>query len=327
LSSPLFGPGCRRLATFALAMAAVSAQPAPVFHHLHLNSVNPEAAIDFYTRQFPSTSKSTFAGLPALKTGSVYVLFNKVNSPPPTEPQTALWHFGWHVVDVRKNLETYQRDRITLLPLHASDEGGEVFVSSDAMPGAGGTLGRTKAQLAEGKASGVKPAGGAGFAYLQGPDKAIVEYQGNMPAERFNHVHMYQEEPACAVLWYQKHLNAKVAAGRGPPRTESDCKVPRGEPSWPALEREGTVRSPSGAVSFGDVALLWYSNPGKMPLVGSQGHLADHIGLSVTNLDEWIAKLHAEGVTFLKQPYKLGVARAIMIEGPSKEAIELIELQ
>ena len=27
----------------------------PGFHHLHLNSVDPEAAIDFYTRQFPST--------------------------------------------------------------------------------------------------------------------------------------------------------------------------------------------------------------------------------------------------------------------------------
>ena len=40
--------------------------PAPGFHHLHLNSVDPEAAIDFYTRQFPSTSKTSWGGLPAL---------------------------------------------------------------------------------------------------------------------------------------------------------------------------------------------------------------------------------------------------------------------
>jgi len=39
----------------------------PGFHHLHLNSTNPEAAIAFYTRQFPSTSKITFAGTPALQ--------------------------------------------------------------------------------------------------------------------------------------------------------------------------------------------------------------------------------------------------------------------
>ena len=41
--------------------------PTPGFHHLHLNSVNPEAAIAFYVRQFPSTSASTFAGQPALQ--------------------------------------------------------------------------------------------------------------------------------------------------------------------------------------------------------------------------------------------------------------------
>jgi len=41
--------------------------PAPSFHHLHLNSVDPDAAIDFYTRQFASTSKTTWNGIPALR--------------------------------------------------------------------------------------------------------------------------------------------------------------------------------------------------------------------------------------------------------------------
>src|SRR5215510_5016781 len=89
----------------------------PGFHHLHLNSLNPDAAIDFYTRQFPSTAKTTFAGLPALQAGKVYVLFTKVSAPPATQPQTAIWHFGWHVVDVHKNLEMYeQRKDVHLLP-------------------------------------------------------------------------------------------------------------------------------------------------------------------------------------------------------------------
>ena len=61
------------------------ALPPPHFHHLHLNSVNPDAAIDFYTKQFPSTSKATVAGFPALKAGQVYVLFTKVSAPPPVE--------------------------------------------------------------------------------------------------------------------------------------------------------------------------------------------------------------------------------------------------
>lgn len=302
------------------------ALPPPGFHHLHLNSTNPDAAIDFFAKQFPTTSKATLAGFPALKTGKVYVLFTKVASTPAIEPQSAIWHFGWHVVDVRKNYETYRQNNVPLLPLYTSGEGESVYVSSDAMPGAAGTLGRTKAQLAEGKATGVKPAGGAGFAYLQGPDGAIVEYQGNMPAERFNHVHMYQEDPVCAGLWYQKHLDAK-SGGRGPQRTEADCKVERSERSWPALDKQGTSRVPGGGVAFDDVGLFWYANQGDTPLVSTRGQLYDHFALSVTNLDAWIPRLKGDGVKFLGQPYKFGDTRAVMIEGPSREAIELVEVK
>ena len=62
---------------------------------------------------------------------------------------------------------------------------------------------------------------------MQGPDNALVEYAGNHPAERFNHVHLFQEDPFCAQLWYQKHLNAPVFAGRTPAHalTEATCKV------------------------------------------------------------------------------------------------------
>jgi len=306
------------------------ALPAPGFHHLHLNSVNPDAAIEFYIKQFPSTSRSSVAGFPALKAGKVYVLFTKVSAPPPIEPQTAIWHFGWHVVDVRKNLALYkERKEVKLLPLYTTEQGGSVLISSDTWPGTGGLLGLIKAQIAEAKAAGVKPRGGAGFAYLEGPDRAIVEYQGDMPVERFNHVHMFQEEPICAQLWYQKHLNAPVSqptTGQTP-HTEADCKVEHSERSWPALEREGSIRQPSGGVLFDDVALNWYVRQGDKPLVGTRGHLADHIALSVSNLDAWIAKLRGEGVNFLEPPYKFGDTRAVMIEGPSHEALELVEIK
>ena len=33
------------------------------------------------------------------------------------------------------------------------------------------------------------------------------------------------------------------------------------------------------------------------------------------------------GMAFLEQPYRLGDARAVMIEGPSREAIELVEVR
>jgi len=309
--------------------------PAPGFHHLHLNSVDPDAAIEFYLRQFPTSSKARWGGLPALAApDNVLILFSPVATPPATSPQTAIWHFGWHVTDTRASLDTYKRrSGLTLLPLYTTDEsgdeGGSVLVSSDTWPSAGRTPGLTKAQIAEAKANGVQPTRSGGFGYMRGPDDALVEYAGNHPAERFNHVHMFQDDPFCAQLWYQKHLNAPVFAARtsDTPLTDATCKVPRGpDRTWPALDRAGMFRAPSAAVVFGDVALPWYVRQGDRPLASSRGQLYDHIALGVADLDAWVAKLRSERVTFLEEPYALGGTRVVMIEGPSREALELVEI-
>jgi catechol 2,3-dioxygenase-like lactoylglutathione lyase family enzyme len=149
---------------------------APGFHHLHLNSVDPEAAIDFYTKRFATTAKTTWGGLPALMSpNNVLLLFTKVETQPATSPQTAFWHFGWHVLDTRETLKEFEaQPDVTLLPLYTGDEGGRVFVSSDTWPGTGGVLGRTIEQIAEAKARGVEPTRRGGFGYIQGPDNAML---------------------------------------------------------------------------------------------------------------------------------------------------------
>ncbi len=305
--------------------------PTPEFHHIHLNSVDPDRAIDFYTRQFPTTAKGSWGGFPALKSpNDVLVLFTRVDTPPSSEPQSAIWHFGWHVTDARHSLETYKsRSEVELLPLYTTDEGGSVLISSDTWPSIGNVLGLTKAQIAEARAKGVKPAGGGGFSYMRGPDAALVEYAGNHPAERFNHVHLYQEDPIGALEWYQQHLNAPQRPGYAPtPAGGTDGTAARGpDRTWPALNREGMFRSPRAGVEFGDVSMMWYSNQGDRPLASSRGQLQDHIALKVADLDAWADKLKSEGVSFLEQPYQLGDTRALMIEGPSREAIELVEVR
>ena len=303
----------------------------PGFHHLHLNSVDPDAAIDWYTRQFPSTTKGSWGGFPALLSpNNVMLLFNRVATPPTSTPQSAIWHFGWHVVDARASLAEFRaRPEVDVLPLYTSDEGGSVLISSDTFPNVGGVLGLTKAQIADARARNVAPPGGGGFAYMTGPDEALVEYAGNYPAERFNHIHLWQEQPLCAQLWYEKHLNAPARASFGAVTvTEADCNVPRGsDRTWPALNREGMFRTPRAGVEFGDVVLTWYANQGDEPLVSPLGQLQDHFALSVGDLDAWVAKLRGEGVALLRQPYALGDTRAVMVEGPSREAIELVEVR
>ena len=305
---------------------------APKFHHLQLNSVDPDAAIAFYVKQFPSTSKTVWEGMPALATpNNVLIVFNKITQAPDADPNvTAYWHFGWSVTDSRKSLNIFRAQDL-LVPFYTDDQGDFVGISSDTYPYPPGVPGRTRAQVAEAKAQNLQPTHVAGNGYILGPDRAIIEFTGNAPAERFDHVHIWQDEPVCAQLWYQKHLNAaprRQRADANPPPTEENCKLPRGlEPSWPSLIKQGTYRSPTGGVSFGDVAMNWYPNQGDRLLAPSRGHLIDHVGLGVPDLNAWIDKLKNEGVTFLRQPYKVGDARAVMIEGPSHEAIELVEVK
>ena len=137
-----------RAGAVVLALAAFaqpdpgSRLPVPAFHHLHLNSVNPDAAIEFYVQAFPSTAKTTFAGQPSLRSpNNVLVLFNKVAAPPATQPQTAFWHFGWHVTDVRATLARFLTEKVPLLPLYTGAGTRTVFVSSDTYPGSAGVLG------------------------------------------------------------------------------------------------------------------------------------------------------------------------------------------
>jgi catechol 2,3-dioxygenase-like lactoylglutathione lyase family enzyme len=288
--------------------------PTPGFHHLHLNSVDPDAAIDFYTRQFPSTTKGRWGGIAALESpNNVLVLFDR------------------HVADSQAAVRSFKdRPEVEMRPLYTSDEGGSVLISSDTWPSIGNTLGLTREQIAEAKDKGVQPTRKGGFAYMSGgPENALFEIAGDYPAERFNHVHMWHEQPFCALAWYKKHLNAPVRQGFPDTQlTDDNCRVERGaDRTWPALNREGMFRSPRAGVEFGDVVLTWYMNQGDEPLASSRGQMQDHIGLGVADLDAWIEKLRGEGVTFLDGPYRLGDTRAVMIEGPSREAIELVEVK
>ena len=57
--------------------------PTPKFHHLHVNAMDPDAAIGWYTRQFASTSAGMGGGHKALLSpNDVMILFSKVDRRP-----------------------------------------------------------------------------------------------------------------------------------------------------------------------------------------------------------------------------------------------------
>ncbi len=308
-------------------MTASSLSP-PRFHHVHLRSTDPSSAAEFYTRQFATAMSGIWGGFPAVfSPNDVMILFEEDDSIC-TEPQSALWHFGWHVTDSRATTAAFlARDEVQSLPLYTGIADAHVPLSSDTWFQTGDNLGVTLERLNELKSAEYPVPGGAGFAYFQGPDGAVFEIAGDYPVERFNHIHMWQEDPLCAQIWYQKHFlvppREKFGAVQVP---VEECKVPRTvDRTFPALNVDGMFRSPPGGVTVGDIDLTWYPNQTDAPLQSSIGQLMDHIAFSVTDLDAWMEKLRRDGVTFLTDEYPLADTRAVMVEGPSREALEIVE--
>jgi len=311
---------------FAQAPATV----APMhFHHVHLNSVNPKAAAEYYLIPFPmSTTKTTFNGYEAVKTGNVYLLFTKVNTPPLTElngPQSSVWHFGWNTPDSRKYNEEFHGKGLKIAQMWDAADGKLVDMSSDTLPGL-----PTQEQILAMRTKGVQPTRQGGFGYLRGPDDAMIENAQSGTVERFNHVHMYHEHPICAIRWYVTHLGATHPQGTGGAPVAMDggeCKQLYSPPTWPSFAKfPGFVREPSGSVLFDDINILIRPWPGG-GLVSPRGHIVDHWALSVSELDSTVARLKSEGVKFLEEIHPWGNMRAAMIEGPDRVAIEIVEVK
>ncbi|MEK6410880.1 MAG: VOC family protein [Acidobacteriota bacterium] len=169
------------------------APPPATFHHVHLNSLDPSVAAAFYTKTFDVTKKTTIAGIDAVQSENMYLLFKKVTTAPATSPDSAIWHFGWGSTDMEVD---YQR-RLA---------GGVAFQTPMTRLGSG-TL----------------------FAYMKGPDGALVEINSSQ-TRAFIHVHLYSDAPLCAAEWYQKHLGA---VSRAATQRTGPCEVPFAAPSEP----------------------------------------------------------------------------------------------
>jgi catechol 2,3-dioxygenase-like lactoylglutathione lyase family enzyme len=315
-------------ATFRPALAQTPPKIAPMhLHHVHLNSVNPSAAAAYYPKAFPiSAAKTTFNGYEAVKTGNVYLLFTKVDTPPQTElngPQTSVWHFGWNTADSRKYDQDFRAKGLKIAQMWDAADGKLVDMSSHTLPGL-----PTQEQILEMRAKGVQPTRQGGFGYLRGPDDALIENAQAGSVERFNHVHMYHEHPYCAIAWYVTHLGATMPQGTGGAAITpdgNDCKRLYAPPTWPSFFKfPGFVREPSGSVKFDDIDILIRPWPGG-GLVSTRGHIVDHWALSVADLPSTVARLKSEGVKILEEIHPWGNMQAAMIEGPDRVAIEIVE--
>lgn len=141
------------------------------FHHLHLNSTAPDAAIKFYTQTFDVTKRTQLAGWNAVQSENIFLLFDRVSKAPATVPDSAIWHFGWGSTAMESDYEKHKA-------------GGVEFATPLTRLGSGLL-----------------------FAYMKAPDGALVEINTSN-TRAFIHAHLYSAAPLCAADWYVKHLGA-----------------------------------------------------------------------------------------------------------------------
>ena len=268
------------------------------FHHLHLNSTDPAAAIKFYTSTLPSELRKFADADDAVFAHQSWLLFTKVSTPPKREITSGIWHMGWGGGDNMQ--ETYQRQL---------DMGTKFFVPitdiSDQCDGKGGN-------------------GRFFFAYIDAPDHALIELNTTAAGvTRFGHVHLLSADAIAASEWYMKEFGL---TRRG------------GEPSRELRYRCGRQTGPAVSLMMDDVNVIIYPVgnakaafpewwKGREELESSAGHSIDHMGFSVDNLDETLERLKKDGVKVLSTAAWLvkGKVRSAMIEGPDRVRIELIE--
>ena len=332
----VFTGGSLQAQTPAAAQPAAPAFEPLKFHHVHLNSVDPQAAANYYPKPFMKTATTlTFNGQPAVKTGHIYILFNKVATAPTNEltgPQTSVWHFGWNTPNSREYNANFRKNGLTIAQMwNGNDADSKLVDLSGDVPQAPGGGFPTMEQVMELRAKGatvdpnVVP---GGFGYLRGPDGVMIENAQSGNVERFNHVHMYHEHPNCAVEWYVTHLGATRPANRGGQTSDAsgDCRTKTyPPPTFPSFAKNGFVRMPNG-VLIDDISVSMQPWPGG-GLAPTRGRLYDHWAVSTANLDATMTRLKSEGVKVLEEIHPWGSLRAAMIEGPDRIAIEIVEVK
>lgn len=313
------------VAFVTLASHAASAQSTPRLHHVGLNSVDPEAAIAGYLKLWPSATRTTIAGFPAVQ-GEMALLFNKVDRPPAgawrddlhrAESQSPFWHIGANInsTDTKDRLAAIG---ITHLPLFvAANDTHTVWRSGLA----------------------TTPPRDGGFSYIVAPDGVLFELTGG-PGTRpsLSHIHFYHEQPLCAANWYVEHLGMELppvrdSSGKDTPRAPwNPCDVKIADATWPALDPAGTIRQPQGTVRFANGAMSWYPRQcvgtrcgREQKLAPSRGQLLDHVAFVVADFDGLFDRLTRSGVNVLESRHAFGDTRAFMIEDPDGLAIELVE--
>lgn len=265
------------------------------FHHVHLNSTDPAAAMGFYTSKF-DCEKAKFAGLmDAVWAQKSWLLFTKVDQPPKSQITSAIAHIGWGAENMK---ETYQKQL----------ESGTKFATPIT----------DISDILGGNAHGV-----LFYAYVDGPDHQLIELN-TANHHHFGHIHLLSKDPIAAGEWYIKEFGL----------VRRDSGLNSREPHF----YRGYQIGPAMSLMMDNVNFIIFPMEyarkkwpdqwkDRSDFESTKGHVTDHIGFALDNLEQTLERLKKDGVKVTDEPSSFagGRLKFAFIEGPDHVRIELVE--
>ena len=152
------------------------------FHHIHFNVMDIGESIQFYQRYLGAVPIKYHKVSDAVFTERSFFLFNQVDSPPFSEPKTAIMHIGWGGVDGPNEYEWLKR------------EGVEFQTAVTAL-------------------------GSNYYMYFYGKDRELLEIYTGAKNHRFNHIHLWAKDVNETTQWFIDNLGL-TARSRTRPKPE-----------------------------------------------------------------------------------------------------------
>jgi catechol 2,3-dioxygenase-like lactoylglutathione lyase family enzyme len=273
--------------------AAASEPQTFQFHHVHLNSVDAEQAIDFYATHF-NAERGRFRGeVDAVRAQDKWLLFNELSEPPAWPVVSPLYHIGWGAPDMTS-------DYARLLDEGVAFETPITDISEVIEAGSGRVF----------------------FAYVDGPDHALTEIN-TAADDTFQHVHFLSDDPVSAGQWYLEHFGA-TSGNPDPPR---EAREHNGLQIYPYMgARLDGIQFWWYPKAFGQGSYpeAW---EGRTDFASHRGRVIDHIAFSVDDLDRALTRLEASGVDILQRPQLAvnGQLRSAFVEAPDGVELEIVE--
>jgi catechol 2,3-dioxygenase-like lactoylglutathione lyase family enzyme len=199
--------------------------PMPALHHIHLNSVNPEASLAWYRQYWPKGQTTTFAGYPAFH-DEIYLLYTKVAKQAPGGFDRRAGVRCHRAFSGRLDRASpgrtptppasgskLDRRQFAYLQLYGGADGKQTALHALDLPMGDALLTRTAMrERAEKEKAAPRPSPTAAldFFYFVDPDGMLVEVTAGKSDSFWNHTHMWHEQPLCAANWYAENLGFQI---------------------------------------------------------------------------------------------------------------------